>query len=135
MSFTASIAQNFDTAFAIQQGWGPWLVLLAASLGTYLCRAVGVLLSGQVSQDSEFFRWLSAVTYAMVAALTIRLVFLPIGLLATVPLYLRILVCVLALAVMLSNPNRRLVPALLTGTLLMVSIGVIRSYNLLKSIS
>ena len=79
---------------------------------------------GEVSQDSEFFRWLSAVTYAMVAALTIRLIFLPIGLLATVPLYLRVLVCILALGVMLSNPNRRLVPALLTGTLLMVTIGV-----------
>ena len=124
MSVTASLAQNLDTAFAIQQGWGAWLALLAASLGTYLCRAVGVMLSGRVSQDSEFFRWLSAVTYAMVAALTIRLIFLPIGLLATVPLYLRILVCILALGVMLANPNRRLVPALLTGTLLMVTIGV-----------
>ena len=124
MSMTASLVQNLDTAFVIQQGWGAWLALLAASLGTYVCRAVGVMLSGQVSQDSEFFRWLSAVTYAMVAALTIRLIFLPIGLLATVPLYLRILVCILALVVMLSNPNRRLVPALLTGTLLMVTIGV-----------
>ncbi len=126
MSVTASLAQNLDTAFAIQQGWGAWLALLAASLGTYVCRAVGVMLSGQVSQDSEFFRWLSAVTYAMVAALTIRLIFLPIGLLATVPLFLRILVCALALGVMLSNPNRRLVPALLTGTLLMVTIGVMK---------
>ncbi len=125
MSVTASLSQNLDTAFAIQQGWGAWLALLAASLGTYFCRAAGVILSGQVSQDSEFFRWLSAVTYAMVAALTIRLIFLPIGLLATVPLYLRILVCILALGVMLSNPSRRLVPALLTGTLLMVTIGVI----------
>ncbi len=124
MSLMQSITQNLDTAFAIQQGWGEWLALLAACLGTYLCRAVGVALSGQVSQESEFFRWLSAVTYAMVAALTIRLIFLPIGLLATVPLYLRILVCILAIGVMVSNPSRRLVPALLTGTLLMVTIGV-----------
>ncbi len=125
MSVTASLTQNLEAVFAIQQGWDAWFVLVAVSLGTYVCRAVGVMLSGQVSQDSEFFRWLSAVTYAMVAALTIRLIFLPIGLLATVPIHLRILVCVLALAVMISNPNRRLVPALLTGTLLMVSIGVI----------
>ncbi len=121
-----SITQNLDTAFAIQQGWGEWLALLAACLGTYVCRAVGVALSGRVSQESEFFRWLSAVTYAMVAALTIRLIFLPIGLLATVPLYLRILVCILAIGVMISNPSRRLVPALLTGTLLMVSIGILK---------
>ena len=124
MSLLGAITQNLDTAFAIKQGWLAWLALLAASVGTYLCRAVGVMLSGQVSQDSEFFRWLSAVTYAMVAALTIRLIFLPIGLLASVPLYLRVLVCMLAVGVMLSNPSRRLVPALLTGTLLMVTIGV-----------
>lgn len=124
MSLLGAISQNLDTAFAIKQGWLAWLALLAASVGTYLCRAVGVMLSGQVSQDSEFFRWLSAVTYAMVAALTIRLIFLPIGLLASVPLYLRVLVCMLAVGVMLSNPSRRLVPALLTGTLLMVTIGV-----------
>ena len=127
MSIIDTLSQNLDSAFAIQQGWGAWLALIAASVGTYICRAAGVMLSGRVSQDSEFFRWLSAVTYAMVAALTIRLIFLPIGLLSTVPLYLRVLVCILAIAVMISSPSRRLVPALLTGTILMVTIGVFRS--------
>jgi len=45
---------------------------------------------------------------------------------ATVPLWIRILVCALAICVMVSKPTRRLVPALLTGTLLMVGYGVIR---------
>lgn len=125
MSIFDSISQNLETAFAIQQGWDAWLALLAASVGTYICRAIGVKLSGQVNQDSEFFRWLSAVTYAMVAALTIRLIFLPVGLLSTVPLYLRVLVCILAVSVMISSANRRLVPALLTGTLLMITVGVL----------
>ena len=127
MSIFDSISQNLETAFVVQQGWDAWLALLVASLGTYVCRAIGVKLSGQVNQDSEFFRWLSAVTYAMVAALTIRLIFLPVGLLSTVPLYLRLLVCILALGVMLSNPRWRLVPALLTGTLLMVTIGIVKN--------
>jgi len=126
MSILDNLYQNVQVAFAVEQGWAAWLALLAASVGTYLCRALGVKLSGQVNQDSEFFRWLSAVTYAMVAALTIRLIFLPVGLLSTVPLYLRVLVCILAIGVMISNPNRRLVPALLTGTLLMVTIGVFK---------
>jgi hypothetical protein len=126
MSILDNLYQNVQEAFAVEQGWEAWVALLAASLGTYLCRALGVKLSGQVHQDSEFFRWLSAVTYAMVAALTIRLIFLPVGLLSTVPLYLRVLVCILAIGVMISNPNRRLVPALLTGTLLMVTIGVFK---------
>jgi len=60
-----------------------------------------------------------------VAALTIRLIFLPIGPISTLPLYLRVLVCLLALGVMISNPSKRLVPTLLTGTLLMVTIGVV----------
>jgi branched-subunit amino acid transport protein len=96
---------------------GLWTALIAACIGTYLCRAIGVKLAGHINQESEIFRWLSAVTYAMVAALTIRLVVMPVGLLATVPLYVRIVICVLSVLVMISKPTRRLVPALLTGTL------------------
>jgi branched-subunit amino acid transport protein len=96
---------------------GLWTALIAACIGTYLCRAMGVKLAGHINQESEIFRWLSAVTYAMVAALTIRLVVMPVGLLATVPLYVRIVICVLSVLVMVSKPTRRLVPALLTGTL------------------
>jgi branched-subunit amino acid transport protein len=122
-----AITANLTSAFAIQQGMWEWLALIAASIGTYVCRALGVMLSGRVSQDSEFFRWLSAVTYAMVAALTIRLIFLPVGMLSTVPLYLRLVICAIALGVMLINPSRRLVPALLIGTLLMVAVGIVQA--------
>ena len=107
-------------------GWGLWIALLGASFGTYICRAIGVLLSNKLNQDSEIFRWLAAVTYAMVAALTIRLIVMPLGLMATVPIWIRILICVLAIGVMVSKPTKRLVPALLTGTLLMVGYGAIR---------
>ncbi len=122
-----AITANLTSAFAIEQGMWEWLALIAASIGTYICRAVGVMLSGRVSQDSEFFRWLSAVTYAMVAALTIRLIFLPVGMLSTVPLYLRLIICAIAVGVMLINPSRRLVPALLIGMLLMVAVGIVQT--------
>jgi hypothetical protein len=122
-----AISANLSSAFATQQGMWEWLALIAASIGTYACRAVGVMLSGRVSQESEFFRWLSAVTYAMVAALTIRLIFLPVGILSTVPLYLRLVICAIALGVIVINPSRRLVPALLIGTLLMVAVGVVQA--------
>ena len=108
------------------QGWWVWIALASACIGTYLCRAIGVMLAGKINQDSEIFRWLSAVTYAMVAALTVRLIVLPIGLLDTVPLWIRILICVLSLGIMLSKPQQRFVPALLIGTLLMVSYGYMR---------
>ena len=107
-------------------GWGLWIALVGACLGAYFCRAIGVFLSQSINQDSEIFRWLAAVTYAMVAALTVRLIVMPLGLMATVPLWIRILICALAIGVMISKPTKRLVPALLTGTLLMVGYGVIR---------
>lgn len=110
----------------ILSGWGLWIALIGACLGTYFCRAIGVTLSQRINQDSEIFRWLAAVTYAMVAALTVRLIVMPLGLMSTVPLWIRILICVLSIAVMMSKPTRRLVPALLTGTILMISYGVIR---------
>ena len=49
------------------EGWGLWLALAGACLGTYVCRAIGVMLSDRINQDSEIFRLLSAITYAMVA--------------------------------------------------------------------
>lgn len=107
-------------------GWGLWIALVGACLGTYFCRAIGVFLSQSINQESEIFRWLAAVTYAMVAALTIRLIVMPLGLMATVPLWVRILICALAIGMMVSHSAKRLVPALLTGTLLMVGYGVIR---------
>lgn len=108
-----------------EHAYGPWLALVGASIGTYLCRATGVMMAGRLNPDSEFFRWLSAVTYAMVASLSVRLVVLPQGPLASVPLWVRIGVCVLSVAVMMSRPQRRLVPALLTGTLLIFTYGLL----------
>jgi branched-subunit amino acid transport protein len=108
------------------QGWGLWIALAGATIGTYFCRAIGVLLAKRINQDSEIFRWLAAVTYAMVAALVVRMILMPIGLLATVPVWIRILICILSIGVMVSRPTRHLVPALLTGTLLMLAYGVMR---------
>ncbi|MEN9587721.1 MAG: hypothetical protein RIT15_1296 [Pseudomonadota bacterium] len=103
---------------------GLWSALIAACVGTYICRAIGVKLAGHINQESEIFRWLSAVTYAMVAALTIRLIAMPTGLLATVPLLVRLSICALSVTVMVSSPKKRLVPALLTGTALMLMYSI-----------
>ena len=107
---------------------GMWAALIAACLGTYLWRGLGVFLSGKISQDSEIFKWLSAVTYAMVAALTLRIILLPVGLLSTVPMYVRLTVSVLALIVMYSKPGESMVPALLTGTLALVLYALAVNY-------
>lgn len=120
------MSSSMHTMANALSGWGLWLALVGACLGTYFCRAIGVFLSNSINQDSEIFRWLAAVTYAMVAALTVRLIVMPLGLMSTVPLWIRITICALSVGVMVSKPTKRLVPALLTGTLLMVSYGVMR---------
>lgn len=102
------------------ENWQLWVALLCACVGTYFCRSVGVILSGRVDQNSEFFYWLTSVTYAMVAAMTIRMVVFPLGLLASVPLYVRISVCAVTVIVMLSGKKRRLGPALLVGIVCLV---------------
>jgi branched-subunit amino acid transport protein len=104
---------------------GVWGALVLACLGTYFWRGLGVYFSGKISQDGEVFKWLSAVTYAMVAALTVRIVLLPVGLLGTV--FIRLMVSGLALAVMVSSPQKRMVPALLTGTISLVLYGLLVS--------
>ena len=109
----------------MSESFDPWLALAAAIVGTYLCRAVGVKLAGHINTESEVFKWLSCVTYALLAALTVRLIVLPSGVLATVPLWVRVSLSAVCLLVMVSKPTRRLVPALLVGTGLMMLYGVV----------
>lgn len=98
--------------------WG-WILLILASLGTYVWRGLGVLLSGKISQEGPLFRWITCVTYAMVAALVVRIIVLPVGALSQVSLTYRFIAVGAALAVMIARKNA-LVPALTTGTGLIV---------------
>jgi hypothetical protein len=89
---------------------------------------LGVYFSGKINQESELFKWLSAVTYAMVAALTVRIILLPVGLLATVPISIRLGVSIMALIIMYSKPGERMIPALLVGTFGLVLYGLVMNF-------
>ena len=71
---------------------------LLCGLATYFWRAMAVLLSGRLTLDSELFRWIECVAYAMVAGLMVRIVLLPTGVLAASPMVDRVMGCLLALA-------------------------------------
>ena len=75
------------------------LLVLACGLATYLWRGLGVLLSGKVSANGEFFAWAGCVAYAMIAGLTVRILLLPSGSLAATPLWARMFACAIALTV------------------------------------
>lgn len=74
-----------------------WLLVLACAAGTYLWRGLGVLLSGRIQVDSELFKWVACVAYAMVAGLIVRIIVMPAGMLAQSMLTDRLLACALAL--------------------------------------
>ena len=50
-----------------------WWSIFGAALVTYASRGFGVLLSGRLNTDGPLFRWVSAVAYALLAALIARL--------------------------------------------------------------
>ena len=75
------------------------LLVVACGLGTYLWRGVGLLISGRVRADSDFFLWAGCVAYAMIAGLTVRIMLLPSGTLAQTLLWERLFACAVALAV------------------------------------
>ena len=74
-----------------------WALVIAATVGTYAWRGVGVLLSGRIRVESEVFKWVAAVAYAMIAGLVSRILVLPSGMLAETHLVERLAACALAL--------------------------------------
>ncbi len=74
------------------------VLTLLCGLATYFWRAMAVLLSGRLTLDSELFRWIECVAYAMVAGLMVRIVLLPSGVLASSPMVDRVAGCLIALA-------------------------------------
>jgi branched-subunit amino acid transport protein len=77
----------------------PWLLVLAAAAITYAWRAAGVVVAGRFAPDGAVVRWVSCVAYAMLAGLFARMIVLPAGELAQVPLAARVAALVLAIVV------------------------------------
>jgi branched-subunit amino acid transport protein len=102
------------------------LLVLACGLATYLWRGLGMLASGRVRMDSEFFIWAGCVAYAMIAGLAARILLLPTGTLAATPLPERLVACVIALVVYFVF-RRNLFVGIAAGFVALVSLGAIRS--------
>lgn len=96
-----------------------WLLLLLCAMATYFWRGLGVLLSGRIRIDSDLFRWLECVAYAMITGLIARMIVMPTGTLAATPLTARVLACGVALLCYRLSP-KNLPAAVGSGTLVMV---------------
>lgn len=76
-----------------------WLLLLGAIAATYIWRMLGVLLARHIDPQDASFQWISCVSYAMLAGLIARMVFIPIGPLTQTQLWVRIACVLMGLAV------------------------------------
>ena len=100
------------------------LLIVGCGLATYLWRGVGLLISGRVRMDSEFFVWAGCVAYAMIAGLAVRILLLPTGTLAATPLPERLLACALALIVYFLF-RRNLLVGIATGFVALIALTTI----------
>ena len=55
MSIISSLSQNLDSAFAIQQGWGAWLALIAAKLTPQ--KVIGVITLAAAADFTKELIW------------------------------------------------------------------------------
>jgi len=101
------------------------LLVIACGIGTYVWRGVGLLISGQVRADRQFFLWAGCVAYAMIAGLTVRIMLVPGGTLADTRLWERLVACALALAVYFIV-RRNLFVGIATGFAVLVALSSLR---------
>lgn len=80
----------------------PWAVVLSSGLICYAWRALGVTLSRGLDANGGLARWLTCVSYAMLAAVGARMIILPSGALAASPDLARYGACAVALGVFLA---------------------------------
>ncbi|MCB1499550.1 MAG: AzlD domain-containing protein [Bauldia sp.] len=97
------------------------LILTVISLATHEpWRWLGLILGRNIDVDSELFRWVRAVSTALVAALVTRLVVFPAGALGGVPLLVRVLAMLCGLGVYLLF-GRRISFGVVTAAVVLVA--------------
>jgi branched-subunit amino acid transport protein len=94
----------------------PWLIVLACGAATFLWRMLGVLVTRRIDPNGAFFRWITCVSYAMVAGLIFRMILMPESELANVTLPVRISAVAIAFGAYFLF-KRRLVAGVLAGGL------------------
>lgn len=97
----------------------PLLAVLIAAAATYAPRALGVMLSGRIRVEDPIFEWVTAVAYALLSGLVIRMILIPIGTLESVDLAIRAGAAGVALAVFFLT-RRNLLAGIAAGVLVMV---------------
>jgi branched-subunit amino acid transport protein len=91
-----------------------WIIVLACGLSTFVWRAAGVLVTRRIDANGALFRWITCVSYAMVAGLIFRMLVMPESELAQVSLPIRLAAVAIAFGAYYVF-KRRLVAGVLAG--------------------
>ncbi len=106
-----------------------WIIacmILAGTAVTYLWRFLAVVAVTRIDAESDVLLWVRAVSTALVAALVMRMVLVPSGVLADVPLAIRLAATAIGLAVFYAaakNTNLGTFAAVIALTLSYVVLG------------
>jgi branched-subunit amino acid transport protein len=92
-------------------------MVLACGAATYLWRGLGVAISGHLDPESEAFRWIACVAFAMIAGLVMRMLLIPTGALAETTIFDRLFGSAAALAAYFWLTRRNLFAGVLAGAM------------------
>jgi len=98
--------------------WPYFFILIAGVLPTSIWRWAGVVLVGNMRDDSQAMVLVRCIATALVAAVIAQFIFAPTGALALVPIRLRVGAALVAFASFLIAGRRLLVPILIGEALL-----------------
>ena len=98
-----------------------WLIAVTGFLATEPWRWAGVLISKDMSEESDIIIWVRAVSTALIAALVMRLIIAPPGSLENTPMSVRFFALLIATLTYLLW-QRRLVPSIFVGLLTFLAL-------------
>lgn len=102
-------------------GIGSLSLILLAAAATFLWRFLGVVLSTRLHPESTWIQWMTAVAYAVLAALAARMLVLPVGDLESIPLWVRLAGLAIGISVFFVT-RRNALAGVLTGTLAFIAL-------------
>jgi len=97
-----------------------FLAILVTSLATYLSRFLGVLSSKNIKETSKIFRWFNCLAYSTLAALIIRIIIFPIGILSEVNYISRLSVIFISLLLFYYSKKNLVYPTALSAIFLAI---------------
>ncbi|MEM7562633.1 MAG: AzlD domain-containing protein [Pseudomonadota bacterium] len=93
-----------------------WIIVLGCGAATFMWRGLGVAVVRRIDADGALFRWVTCVSYAMLAGLIFRMIMMPESELANVSLPIRLAAVAIAFGAYYLS-GKRLVVGVLTGGL------------------